>query len=389
MMIDRKIKTKLLKTINSFPVTGIIGPRQVGKTTLAKHISTFLSKETLYIDLENPRDNIRLSDPNLFFEANLNKCVILDELQLMPELFSILRPMIDLNRTASRYIILGSASPLLIRESAQTLAGRIAYIELSGFNLTEIGEKHRNKLWLRGGFPDAYLAQDDDIWFQWLENYIKTYIERDLPMLGLNISRSIIRNLWIMVAHMHGNVVNYSNIARSLELSSTTIKKYLDFLENAFLIRQLQPFHKNIKKRLVKAPKLFIRDTGVLHNLLNITSAFDLEGNPIKGNSFEGFVIEQILQLANSLYQPFFYRTQHGAECDLILTKSLKPVFAIEIKYSSAPQLTKGNRIAFDDIGAKYNFIITPDSDDYLLHKNIRVCSLYIFLSKYLEPLGK
>ena len=384
-MIDRKIKTRLLRTINSFPATGIIGPRQVGKTTLAKLIRSKIDKETIYIDLENPRDEVRLSDPNLFFETNLDKCVILDELQLKPDLFSILRPMIDMNRVPSRYIILGSASPALIRESAQTLAGRIAYMELSGFNLTEVGEKSRNKLWLRGGFPDAYLAKDNEIWFQWLDNFIKTYIERDLPMLGLNVNRRVIRNLWTMIAHVHGNVVNYSNIGRSLELSSTTIKKYLDFLENAFLIRQLQPFYVNVKKRIVKAPKLFIRDTGILHNLLNITSEFDLEGNPMKGNSFEGFVIEQILQITNNVYQSYFYRTQHGAECDLILTKSLKPCFAIEIKYSSAPQLTKGNLISFEDIGAKYNFVITPDSEDYLLYKNIRVCSLYTFLTKYLK----
>ncbi len=384
-MIDRIIENKLLKTINNFPVTGIIGPRQIGKTTLVKQLNKRIDKETIYIDLENPRDKIRLSDPNLFFEANMDKCVILDEIQLMPELFSILRPMVDINRVSSRYIILGSASPVLIRESSQTLAGRIAYIELNGFNLTEIPNKNQNRLWMRGGFPDAYLAMDDEIWMQWLDNFIGTYIERDLPMLGLDVSPNILRNLWMMIAHTHGNVVNYSNISRSLELSSTTIKKYLDFLENAFLIRQLQPFHTNIKKRIVKSPKLFVRDTGILHNLLNIGSGFELEGNPMKGNSFEGFAIEQILQIIGNAYQPHFYRTHNGAECDLVLTKSSKPYFAIEIKYSSAPQLTKGNMISFDDIEAKYNFVITPDSKDYLISKNIRVCSLDVFLRKYIQ----
>jgi len=384
IMINRIIENKLLKTNNNFPITGIIGPRQIGKTTLAKWLSKRIEKETIYIDIENPRDRIRLSDPNLFFEANMDKCIILDEIQLMPELFSILRPMVDLNRVSSRFIILGSASPVLIRESSQTLAGRIAYIELYGFNLTEIPNKNQNRLWLRGGFPDAYLAMDDDVWVQWLDNFIRTYIERDLPMLGLIISSKILRNLWMMIAHTHGNIVNYSNISRSLELSSTTIKKYLDFLENAFLIRQLQPFHANIKKRIVKSPKIFVRDTGILHSLLNISSGFELEGNPMKGNSFEGFVIEQILQLTNSVYQPHFYRTHNGAECDLVLVRSSKPYFAIEIKYSSAPQLTKGNIISFDDIGAKYNFVITPDSEEYLLSKDIRVCSLYVFLSKYI-----
>jgi len=384
-MINRIIEKKLLKTVTNFPVTGIIGPRQIGKTTLAKLLSNQMEKETIYIDLENPRDKIRLSDPNLFFEANIDKCIILDEIQTMPGLFSILRSMVDINRVSSRFIVLGSASPILIRETSQTLAGRIAYIELSGFNLTEIHSDEQNKLWLRGGFPDAFLAIDDEIWIQWLDNFISTYIERDLPMLGLDINPSILRNLWMMVAHTHGNVVNYSNISRSLELSSTTIKKYLDFLENAFLIRQLKPFHSNIKKRIVKSPKLFVRDTGMLHNLLNINSFFELGGNPMKGNSFEGFVIEQILQLLSTNYQPYFYRTHNGAECDLVLTKSSKPFFAIEIKYSSTPQLTKGNIISFDDIGAKYNFVITPDSEEYFIRKDITVCSLEIFLTKHIN----
>ncbi len=386
-MIKRNIERKLIKTINNFPVTGILGPRQVGKTTLAKKISKQINKQTIYIDLENPRDIIRLSDPNLFFESNLDKCIILDEIQLMPELFSILRSMVDLQREPARFIILGSASPILIRKSSQTLAGRIAYLELTGFNITEVSKKDQNKLWLRGGFPNAYLASDNEIWLQWLDNFINTYIRRDLPMLGLDVSPGILRNLWMMTAHMHGNMINYSNYSRSLELSSTTIKKYLDFLENAYLIRQLQPFYTNIKKRIVKSPKVFVRDSGVLHNLLNINTESDLEGNPMKGNSFEGFAIEQILQMTATNYEPYFYRTHQGAECDLLLTSSSIPHFAIEIKYSSAPVLTKGNLISFEDLDARYNFIITPDSDDYLISKKIRVCSLQVFIEKYINIL--
>lgn len=386
-MIKRSIEQKLIKTINNFPVTGILGPRQVGKTTLARKISEKIQKETIYIDLENPRDVIRLSDPNLFFESNLDKCIILDEIQLMPELFSILRSMVDLKRVPARFIILGSASPVLIRQSSQTLAGRIAYLELSGFNLIELPNENQNILWLRGGFPDAYFASSDDIWMQWLDNFINTYIRRDLPMLGLDAGPGILRNLWIMTAHTHGNVVNYSNFSRSLELSSTTIKKYMDFMENAYLIRQLQPFYANIKKRIVKSPKVFVRDSGILHNLLNINTEFDLEGNSMKGNSFEGFAIEQILQVTNTHYEPYFYRTHQGAECDLVLTRSSIPHFAIEIKYSSAPVLTKGNLISFEDLDAKYNFIITPDSNDYLITKKIRVCSLQVFLDRYINLL--
>lgn len=381
-MIKRRIEEKLLKTINFFPVTGIIGPRQVGKTTLAKKISTLIEKDTVYIDLENPRDQLKISDPNLFFESNLDRCIIIDEIQLQPNLFPIIRSMVDLNRTPARFILLGSSSPLLIKETSETLAGRIAYIELAGLNIEEVS--NYNELWFKGGFPDAYLSPDNSIWQQWEENFIKTYIERDLPLMGLRISPSIFRNLWMMLAHTHGNIINFSNIGKSLELSSTTIKKYLNFLENAFLIRQLQPYSINLKKRIVKSPKIFIRDTGMLHHLLFLSNKDSLEGHPIKGNSFEGFVIEQILQKTQSNYQASFYRTQNGAECDLVLEQGNKAIFAIEIKYSSTPKPTKGNLISFGDINAEQNFILTPDSDDYLIAENIRICSLYTFVSQYI-----
>ncbi len=383
-MIKRKIEEKLLKALGFFPVVGIIGPRQVGKTTLAKELQKSVSKESIYIDMENPRDIVKLEDPNLFFEKNKDKCIFLDEIQLMPELFSLLRSMVDLRRIPGRFVLLGSASPVLIRKSSETLAGRIAYMELTGFNLTELFGEATEKLWFRGGFPDAYLAPDNVLWKQWIENFIHTYIERDLPMLGLLVSARVLRSFWTMIAHSNGTVLNYSNLSRSLELSTATIKKYLDFLENAFLIRQLAPYFPNVKKRLVKSPKIYIRDTGILHSLLNIENEDELTGHPIKGSSWEGFVVEQVLQLSGNDYQPFFYRSHQGAECDLVLLKSGKPVFAIEIKYSSAPKLTKGNNEAFKDIGARYNFVVTPDTDDYQISNNIRVCSLRIFLEKYI-----
>lgn len=381
-MKTRIIEQKLLNTVNNFPATGIIGPRQVGKTTLAKQLIKKIDKEAVYIDIENPRDKIKLSDPVLFFENNMDKCIIIDEIQLMPELFSVLRPMIDMKREPGRFIILGSASPLLLRQSSQSLAGRIAYIELPGFNLLELDHGSQNELWFKGGFPDAFLSKDTEIWQQWLDNFIKTYINTDLPILGLDINRNTIRNLWTMLSHVNAQVINYSNIARSLSVSSTTLKKYIDFLENAFLIRQLQPFYPNIKKRIVKAPKVYLRDTGILHNLLNIQSTDDLEGNPLKGNSWEGFVIEQILQIAGPSYEPYFYRTHQGAECDLVLTKSSKPIYSIEIKFSAAPTLTKGNKIAFNDIGAVKNCVIIPESEEYQLSEDISVCGLNSFLIK-------
>ncbi|MBU2651613.1 MAG: ATP-binding protein, partial [Bacteroidetes bacterium] len=338
-----------------------------------------------YIDLEDPRDRIKLSDPMLFFHSNIDKLVIIDEVQLMPEIFSLLRSLIDQKRRSAMYMILGSASPVIMRESSQSLAGRIGYFELSGFNITELSSGVLDKHWLRGGFPDAYLAPDDKYWKLWLDNFIKTYIERDIPMLGLNIGPITLRNLWTMIAHNHGQVANYSNLSRSLELSSTTIKKYLDFLEYAFIIRQLPPYHINLKKRLVKSPKLYIRDSGVLHNLLNIDSFSDLESHLIKGSSWEGYAVEQILQLSKMSYQPYFYRTHQGSECDLILVRSSKPVYAVEIKYTSVPKLTKGNLLSFEDIDADRNFIITPDSDDFLISDNVRVCNLETFLEKYLK----
>ena len=269
-MIKRIAEDGLLETLNFFPVLGIVGPRQVGKTTLAKKLRKLIDKETIYIDLENPRDLVKLSDPVLFFETHANKCILIDEIQFMPELFSIIRPMVDMNRIPGRFILLGSTSPVLIRKSSESLAGRIAYFELSGLNLSEVQKTNQETLWVRGGFPDAFLAPNDNFWKQWVDNFLRTYIERDLPLLGLNIGSKLIRNLWTMIAHGHGSVINYSNISKSLEMSSTSIKKYIDFFENAFLIRQLQPYHTNIKKRVVKSPKVFIRYSGILHCLLNI-----------------------------------------------------------------------------------------------------------------------
>ena len=384
-MITRLITTGLIETLDYFPVAGIIGPRQVGKTTLGKHIIKQLEKDSIYIDIENPEDQAKLSDPVLFFERNQDKCIVLDEIQRMPDLFPILRSMIDKNRVNARFIVLGSASPALIRDSSESLAGRIAYEELSPFNITEIAHrKDINFHWFTGGFPNALLAPSDSIRKKWISNFILTYIERDLPMLGLNIPRDIIRKLWTMIAHIHGNVLNMNSLGRSLEMTSTTIKKYLTFLEEAFLIRQLYPYTANVKKRLVKSPKVYIRDTGILHQLLNIPSFDSLESYPILGHSWEGYVIEQITQKLDLDTQYYFYRTHEGAECDLVLVKGGRPVTAIEIKYTSSPKSTRGLNQALNDIGAEQNYIVTPGTDDYLLNEKIRVCNLMTFIENYL-----
>jgi len=384
-MIIRNKLTEITETLSFFPIVGIIGPRQVGKTTIAKELAKNIKKETIYIDLENPRDLAKLQDPVLYFEDNIDKCIILDEIQNTPYLFPILRSMVDLKREASRFIILGSASPDLIRNSSESLAGRIAYIELTPFNLTEINtQSNYNKLWLRGGYPDAFLAKKSEFVEQWHYNYIKTYIERDLPNLGLNTDKNILIKLLQMISHIQGDIINYNNLAKSLGLSSNTIKKYISFFESAFIVRLLQPYHTNIKKRLIKSPKIYIRDSGILHYLQNINEKEDLYGNPILGNSWEGFVIEQIIELLPNKYQYYFFRTHDGSECDLVITKSQKTIVSIEIKYSSSPKLTRGSFYAFSDLNAKENYVITPNSDNYQIKKNIRVCNLYDFLNNYI-----
>ncbi len=385
-MINRLITRDLLETLSFFPVLAIVGPRQVGKTTLAKYLSQKINKKTIYIDLENDSDVAKLADPILFFENNENNCVILDEIQRKPDLFPTLRSMIDKNRVSGRFLILGSASPHLIRNSSESLAGRIVYEELTPFNILEVKAVNSQDFhWLSGGFPDALLAKLPSTRNKWLKNFIQTYVERDLPMLGLDINRMVIKKLWTMLAHLNGQLLNMATLGKSLELTSTTIKRYISFLEEAFLIRQLQPYSVNIKKRLVKSPKVYIRDSGILHYLLGIHNFDDLVGNPILGYSWEGYVIEQICQLLPDSYEPYFYRTHQGAECDLIVTKNGKPYYGIEIKYTSSPKVTKGLRQSLEDIGTKNNFIITPKSDDYLVARDIRVCSLHTFLIRYLK----
>jgi len=382
----KRFKTKeIADSLAFFPVVGIIGPRQVGKTTLAKQLEKVVTKELIYLDLENPRDLAKLQDPVLYFEDNMDKCIILDEIQNTPYLFPIIRSMVDLKREAARFIILGSASPDLIRDTSESLAGRIAYIELSPFNLTEVFQTNvQDSLWLKGGYPDAFLSPKTKFVEQWHYNYIKTYVERDLPNFGLTTDKHTLTKLFQMLSHLHGDLLNLSTLSKSLGLSVNTIKKYISFFEDAFLIRLLQPFHTNIKKRLIKSPKVYIRDSGILHYLQNISEKEELYGNPLIGNSWEGFVIEQIVELLPQKYQVYFYRTQNGAECDLVIAKSQKPLISIEIKYSSAPKLTKGSSISFNDLGTKQNYIITPNSDNYLIQENIRVCSLYNFLTAYI-----
>lgn len=384
-MIARLGTKELVEILEYFPVLGITGPRQVGKTTLSKKLAGEIEKEVIYLDMENPTDLSKLSEPALYFEKNEDACIIIDEVQRVPELFPILRSLIDKKRIPARFILTGSASPELIRDSSESLAGRIAYKELTAFNYIEICNHQLSGLhWFRGGFPLSFLAPSDRISISWINNFIQTYIERDLPLLGLQAAPTFLRNLWLMLAHIHGNVLNMELLSKSLEVTGPTIKKYIHFLSEAYLIRILPPFHINIKKRIVKSPKIYIRDTGILHQLLGISTYDMLEGHPMKGNSWEGYVIEQLSLHVQSKYDMYFYRTHQGAECDLVLTIANKPDIAVEIKYTSAPRVGRGLRTSIEDLGTKKNFIICLCEEEYPISENIIACNMETFIDKYL-----
>ncbi|KFZ44540.1 ATPase, partial [Smithella sp. D17] len=313
-MIKRKIKGIILKSLKTYPVVGILGSRQVGKTTLAKAIKEMVRTDAIYLDLELPSDLNKLQDAELYLRQFEKSLVIIDEIQRMPSLYPLLRALVDQNRIGGRFLILGSASPELIRHSSESLAGRIIYHELTPLNLFETDAGKLKNLLLRGGYPNSYLAKNDDESFIWRESYIKTYLERDIPQLEIHIPAMQLRRFWTMLAHSHGQLWNASKIAGSLGISAPTVRRYLDILESTFIVRQLQPYHNNTKKRLIKSPKVYIRDSGLNHALLRIKTLDDLTGHPSVGASWEGFVIEQIVSLLPENSQYYFYRSNAGAE---------------------------------------------------------------------------
>ena len=388
MTINRRISSEIKDSLGFFPIVAIIGPRQVGKTTLAKTIMAGLSKPTLYLDLELQSDLYKLNDAELFFSYHPEKLVVIDEVQNKKDLYPLLRALVDKTRTPGQFLLLGSASPELIRDSSESLAGRIAYHRLFPFDLTEIPEAFtQNDLWMKGGFPNALFARNSELSQKWMENFVSTYLNRDLLQLGLSASPTTIRNLWSMMAYLNGQLFNATTLATSLKVTTPTVKRYVDFLEEAFLLKSLHPFLWNMQKRLVKAPKIYLTDSGILHYLIGIMDFESLTGNPIIGSSWESFVINQLLTLKKNQIELYFYRTHQGAEVDLVFTKGLTVIATAEIKYSNSPQLTKGNFIAFEDLNAPMNFVITPSSDDYIFKERVRVCSLKAFTSKYLPIL--
>ena len=388
-MLNRIDIVELTEKLDFFPAVAIIGPRQIGKTTLAKTLAHNLGREMIYLDMEDERDYAKLKDnANAFFDAHLDACIIIDEVQAMPSLFTRLRPAIDAKRTAGRFLLLGSASPDLVKGVTETLAGRIAFHELNQITLPEIAGSNINMTqhWFRGGFPDPLLAKTDKQYAMWSQNFIFSYAERDLRTLfGVELSTPMIHKMWQMLSHFHGGIWNAETFSGSLGVTAPTVNRYLDFMEGAFLVRKLQPWFANAKKRLIKSPKIYIRCTGILHKLLDIKSFDALQGHPVIGNSWESYVIENIAALVPDEVELYYYRTQNGAECDVVLAIGLKILACIEIKYSDAPSVSKGFYNSIEDLECTNNFVITPNSDDYLKTETVRVCNLNDFLTKYLN----
>ena len=376
------------------PAVALLGPRQVGKTTLALAVSK--SRSAVYLDLENPENLLKLSDPSAYLALHGDKLVIIDEIQRAPDLFMVLRGLIDKNRRAGRkgeqYLLLGSASMDLLRQSSESLAGRISYIEMSGLNVLEVPASRRediHKLWVRGGFPESYLAQSDDVAMDWLENLIRTYLERDVPQMGFRVPATRLRRLWTMLAHLQGGPVNFSKLASNLEVDSKAVARYVDILVDLLLVRRLEPWHINVKKRLVKSPHFYIRDSGILHRLLGIEDHESLISNPVLGKSWEGFVIENLLSILPSTGEAYFYRTSAGAEIDLLLKLSSKELWAIEIKSSSAPKIQRGFHSACKDVKATQKYVVYGGGDEFPAGNDTVIISLPKIMMKLQERVNQ
>lgn len=389
-MIPRLIAEELRAKLQRYPAVGLIGPRQVGKTTLALSLAGQIQKPLRYFDLERLEDYQRLqSDPAFFLKQYESECVVIDEVQRLPGLFAELRALIDQNRTPGRFLLLGSASPLLMRYTADSLAGRIAYLNLHPLLQAELGltPDLQRKHWWRGGFPDSWLAEDDAWSMDWREQFVRTYVERDLPFLGLNTDPVRFQIFLRMLAASHANLWNAESMGRSLGISGNTVKHYLGFLESSFFIQVLRPYFANIGKRLVKSPKVYIADSGLLHALAGIRRPDELPISPLAGASWEGYVLSQILPLLPAGLEPFFYRSAEGIECDLVLVRGLTPIACIEIKLGNTAPISKGFYSVLSTLETKENYILTYDSEAYQASPTIKVMNVRAFVSKELPRL--
>ncbi len=371
-MIPRKLLVeKVITSIHSNPVTALLGPRQCGKTTLSRVIAKDF--DAVFFDLEDPVSVAQLTTAPKTILESINGLVILDEIQRLPELFPVLRVLSDRPENDTKFLILGSASPGLIKSSSETLSGRVGFVDMSGFTLNETGKDRYRKLWFRGGFPKSFLAKNEQLSFEWRKNFVRTFLERDIPALGIKIPSEALRRFWTMLAHLHGRVWNGSDFARSLSVSEPTAKKYLDILSGAYVVRQLYPWYENIGKRQVKSPKVYIRDSGILHFLLTLERDSILS-HPKLGLSWEGFVIEQIISIsATDNY--YFWATHAGAELDLLLFKNNRRT-GVEVKFSDAPRITKSMHSAIESLNLDELYIVYPGRHSYKIGEKMTVVSI-------------
>jgi predicted AAA+ superfamily ATPase len=377
-MIERRVGPEIAALLEHVPAVALIGPRQAGKTTLALAIAA--GRPSTYLDLESAADRARLAEPELYFADHSDELVILDEIHRVPGLFEALRGVIDRGRRTDkgvgRFLLLGSAAIDMLAQSGETLAGRIAFVELTPFDVTEVGAERLDRLWSRGGFPESFLAADEKISLRWREDFIRTYLERDIPQLGPRIPAETLRRLWTMFAHHQGGLLNVAQLARSLGVSGSTIAHYLDLVVDLLLVRRLAPHLPNVGKRLVRSPKVYVRDSGLLHTLLGLTDKEAVLGHPIAGPSWEGMAIENLIAAAGPRAQASFYRTSHGAEVDLLLGWPDGREWAVEIKRSLAPTVERGLHHALADLAPERAFVIYPGEERYRLGESIEAIGM-------------
>ena len=379
---------KINELLENNPVVALIGPRQVGKTTLADQITKQFARVSFF-DLEDPRSLSRLSDPMLALQS-LQGLIVIDEVQHLPDLFKLLRVLVDKPQVKQQFLILGSASPLLLKQTSESLAGRIAYLEIDGFSLQEVGVSELEKLWFRGAFPRSFLSPRDTVSVEWRQQFIRTFLERDLPQLGITIPAITMRRFWMMVAHYHGQIWNASEFSRAFGMSDKIVRHYLDILSSTFVVRQLAPWWENISKRQVKAPKIYIQDSGLLHTLLGLNTQEELESHPKVGASWEGFAIRVILTTLHVLpEEAFYWSTYGGAELDLLIIRG-NTRLGFEFKRSVAPKMTRSAYIALEDLKLSHLYVIHAGDDAYPLAPNVTALSLYqvkkVLSPKYCSP---